>query len=370
MNCCILFSTNEGIAFKKIIFTLCFIDYPKLDFIPVKFYRKLLFPLVPLYYAVTWMRNTCYDIGIKKSISFDFPVICVGNLSVGGTGKTPMIEYLIQLLKDDYSLATLSRGYKRKTKGFQLATDKSSAETLGDEPFQFYSKFNKNILVAVDADRVNGINTLKAINKSLEVVLLDDAFQHRRVKAGLNILLSTYDNIFTKDFLLPAGNLREPISGAVRANIIIITKCPTDLSTIEKDNIIKQINPLKHQSVFFSSIDYTDKVLSFNSSKPLESFKDFTLVTGIANAKPLVAFLKRKQLKFEHLNFKDHYDFTENDIENLTKKELIITTEKDFMRLQKFSLLKEKLFYLPIKVNISDASKFNDLIKAFIKSKS
>lgn len=331
--------------------------------------RKLLFPFVPVYYAITSIRNICYDLGIKKSVSFDFPVICVGNLSVGGTGKTPMIEYLIRLLKYDYKVATLSRGYKRKTKGFQLGSKASSAESLGDEPFQFYSKFKNDILVAVDENRVHGIEKLKINNTSLDIVLLDDAFQHRKVKAGFNILLTSYNHIFIKDCLLPAGNLRESASGAKRASIIVVTKCPNDLSDYEKQRITKQIHPLANQNIFFSSIDYANEVCSINSKKPLETLVEFTLVTGIADANPLVDYLKSKNLAFEHLNFKDHYDFTHSEINMLSKKECLLTTEKDFMRLKNYSILKEKLFYLPIQVDISNAGKFNDLVKAFVASK-
>jgi tetraacyldisaccharide 4'-kinase len=334
----------------------------------VKFYRKFFFPFVPVYYAVTWLRNKLYDLGFKKSVSFDFPVICVGNLSVGGTGKTPMIEYLIQLLKNDYSVATLSRGYKRKTKGFQLADINASDETIGDEPFQFYSKFKKDIQVAVDSDRVNGIETLLALKESPEIILLDDAFQHRKVKAGLNILLTTYNALFIDDFVLPAGNLREPRNGYKRAHIIVITKCPKDLDENDKNTIIKRINPLDYQRIFFSNIEYSSFVKSNEKEMSLVELNAFTLVTGIANAQPLVDFLKEKKLKFEHINFQDHYDFLASDIDELSRKNLIITTEKDFMRLQSFSSLKEKLFYLPITVNISESDKFNALIKQFVTS--
>lgn len=334
----------------------------------MKFYRKLFFPFVPVYYSVTWLRNKLYDLGIKKSVSFDFPVVCVGNLSIGGTGKTPMIEYLIKLLKNDYSVATLSRGYKRKTKGFQLADLNATSESIGDEPFQFFSKFKDDIQVAVDSDRVNGIIRLISLKKSPEIILLDDAFQHRRVKAGLNILLTTYDALFVDDFVLPAGNLREPRRGYKRANIVVVTKCPKRLNETDKIRIIKRIKPSGFQNVFFSSIEYSDTIKSIGNEKKLESLNRFTLVTGIANAKPLVDFLKEKQLKFEHLNFQDHHDFSDSDIEELNKRELIITTEKDFMRLQKYNSLKEKLFYLPIAVNISESDKFNFLVKEFAQS--
>ncbi|SFD16238.1 tetraacyldisaccharide 4'-kinase [Algibacter pectinivorans] len=326
--------------------------------------RKLLFPIVPIYFLVTWLRNKLYDFGIKKSKSYDLPIICVGNLSAGGTGKTPMIEYLIRLLKDDYKVATLSRGYKRKTEGFQLANKEATADTIGDEPFQFYTKYKGSVLVAVDANRQHGIEMLQ--NDKPDVILLDDAYQHRKVSAGFKILLTTYANPFFKDIVLPTGNLREPRRGMLRADVIVVTKCPKGLSASEKSNIIKRINPKTHQDVFFSSIDYAEFVIAANKTEVIESLGHFTLVTGIANAKPLVNYLNEKNLNFEHLNFKDHYNFTLNDIENLAQKELIVTTEKDYMRLKQYDSLKEKLFYLPITVHVDNAAKLNTLVKTFV----
>lgn len=334
----------------------------------MNFIRNILLPFVPLYHFVTWVRNKLYDLGVKKSSSYAFPVICVGNLSVGGTGKTPMIEYLINLLKKDYRVATLSRGYKRVTHGFQLANKDSDVETIGDEPFQFYSKFKNDVIVAVDADRNNGIRNLKSIENSPEVILLDDAFQHRKIKAGLNILLTTYSNPYFNDFTLPTGNLREPKSGAKRADIIIVTKCPDNLSAVKKLAIIKKIKPKKHQQVFFSSIKYSNKVFSETDFKEIKELHKFTLVTGIANALPLVSFLKNQHLDFEHLNFKDHYTFTQNDIDYLNGKALIITTEKDFMRLKQYESLKSKLYYLPIEVVIDKEASFNKTIKGYLKN--
>lgn len=327
--------------------------------------RKILFPIVPIYYLITWFRNKLYDSGIKKSTSHNLPVVCVGNLSVGGTGKTPMIEYLIKVLKEDYKVATLSRGYKRKTEGYQLADNNATAESIGDEPFQFYSKFKDEITVAVDSDRRNGIENLKQQNPG--VILLDDAFQHRKVKAGLNILLTTYANPYFKDIVLPTGDLREPKSGAKRADIIVVTKCPNNLSEKEKAKIIKRITPNANQYVFFSAIAYSEMLFSAEKSKSIDDLNNFTLVTGIANASPLVDFLKSKNLNFQHLNFKDHHDFTKEDISVFEKKELIVTTEKDFMRLKQYDALKHKLFYIPISISIDDAPKINELIRDFVK---
>ncbi|NOY46666.1 MAG: tetraacyldisaccharide 4'-kinase, partial [Chlorobi bacterium] len=198
--------------------------------------RKILFPIVPIYQSVTWLRNWCFDKHIFKSKVYNFPIICVGNLSVGGTGKTPMIEYLLRLLKENYNVATLSRGYKRNTKGFQIANENSSALTIGDEPYQFHQKFT-DIVVSVDSDRQNGIAELQKMEQSPDIILLDDAFQHRKVKAGFNILLTTYDNLYINDFSLPTGNLREPKSGAKRADVIVVTKCPNTISNDDKNRI-------------------------------------------------------------------------------------------------------------------------------------
>lgn len=334
----------------------------------MKLIRKILFPLTPIYYAVTGLRNKLYDLGVKISTSYNFPVICVGNLSVGGTGKTPMIEYLIRLLKDDYDLATLSRGYKRKTKGFQLANENATAESIGDEPFQFYTKFHNDIMVAVDSNRKNGIDKLRSSKPFPQVVLLDDAFQHRRVKAGYNILLTTYSNPYYKDFVLPTGDLREPRNGARRADIIIVTKCSEDLNDDIKDTIRAKINPEENQHVFFSYIAYADELISATSKIKIQNLSAFTLVTGIANPKPLIAFLEKKALKFEHLSFKDHHEFSKHDIADLEKKEFIVTTEKDFMRLKQYESLRHKLFYLPITVRIDNETKFNKLIKDFVNA--
>ena len=309
-----------------------------------------------------------YDLGIKKSTHFNFPVICVGNLSVGGTGKTPMIEYLIRLLKDEKYVATLSRGYRRKTEGFKLADATDSAESIGDEPFQFYNKFGDSVLVAVDAHRVNGINKLQALTKAPDVILLDDAFQHRKVKAGLNILLTTYSNPFFCDLVLPTGDLREPKVGAKRANIIVVTKCPTNLNHSDKAFFIRNMNLKPFQTVFFSSIVYSNTLVSVSKTLNLDELNRFTLITGIANASTLVDFLKSKDLQFEHLNFGDHHDFTQDEIKAFEAKELIVTTEKDFMRLKQYDSLSEKLFYLPITVLISEPEKFNKLILDFVES--
>lgn len=331
----------------------------------MKFIRIILFPFVPIYFFVTWFRNLAYDKGWFKSMSYDFPVICVGNLSAGGTGKTPMVEYLIRLLKDKTKLATLSRGYGRKTKGFLLAEDNITVTELGDEPFQFYHKFKGEISVAVDEDRQHGIAALRTLKSKPEVVILDDAFQHRKVKVGYNILLTTYANLYVDDFVLPTGNLREPKKGAKRANIIVVTKCPELLSQEEKEAIVLKLKPKVYQHVFFSHIGYNDSVLNETQKVGLKALKSFTLVTGIANAKPLVNYLKSQQLDFNHIEFKDHHNFTADDVKKLSKLERIVTTEKDYMRLKNEDLLKDKLYFLPIITVIDNSDNFDALVKEF-----
>lgn len=334
----------------------------------MKLLRYLLWPVVPIYYLVTWLRNKCFDWGILASTSYDFPVICVGNLSVGGTGKSPMIEYLIRLLKPNYQVATLSRGYKRQTEGFILADENATAKSIGDEPFQFFKKFG-GIMVSVDADRVEGISKLTALPNPPEVILLDDAFQHRKVKAGFNILLTAFDDRYTKDILLPTGNLREPRRGARRADVIVVTKCPEHISEEKKQKIINEIQPLSHQEVFFAHIAYAKSVKNNREEIPLADLKNrqFALVTGIANPGPLLDYLNSLDLQFEHLKFKDHHDFTSSEIAFLKQKPLIITTEKDMVRLQPHFTEGKGLYYLPIEIQMDRPSEFDTLISRFIE---
>ncbi len=334
----------------------------------MKLLRKIFFPFVPIYYLVTSSRNKLFDLNVLKSKSYNLPVICVGNLSVGGTGKSPMIEYLVRLLQDKNTLATLSRGYKRNTSGFKLADDTTKVDEIGDEPFQFHQKF-KEILVAVDEYRQHGIEKLLKLKDAPDVILLDDAYQHRKVKAGLNILLTTYSNLYIDDYVLPTGNLREPRSGAKRANIVVVTKCPSDLDENDKSRIKSKLKLNDNQSLFFSSIAYEDSIVNDGETPTVSELKgkNFTLVTGIANAQPLVEYLKSNDLNFEHLNYKDHYNFTDEDLEILNKRRLVITTEKDFVRLNN-QFDNAKLFYLPIKVKIDNADEFNKLVKQFVVS--
>lgn len=331
----------------------------------MKLLRIILFPAVPIYYLVTSVRNWLYNKGIKSSKSYDVPIICVGNLSTGGTGKSPMIEYLIRLLKGDYSIATLSRGYKRITEGFVLADEEATADTIGDEPYQFFKKF-EDIKVAVDGNRKNGIQQLMNSKQEPEVILLDDAFQHRKVKAGFNILLTAYYNLYSSDIVLPTGNLREPRSGAKRADVIVVTKCPVDLTDSEKSEITSKLKVNSTQKLFFSHISYSEVIISKKNSLKLNEIGKFTLVTGIANSTPLVEFLNNKGMVFDHIEYPDHYSFRQKDIEILSSKEFILTTEKDFVRLSDNEDLQSILYYLPIHLEIDKNREFDLMIQDFI----
>ena len=334
--------------------------------------RKILFPFAILYGFITGIRNFLFDKGILNSYFFDIPIVAVGNLSVGGTGKTPQIEYLIRLLSPKYKVATLSRGYKRKSEGFVLADSNSNAEIIGDEPFQFYKKFS-TIQVAVDANRKNGIDQLLSQNIKPEVILLDDAFQHRKVKAGFYILLTSYGDLYSDDFMLPTGNLRESRSGAKRANLIIVTKCPATLSLDEQNKIKAKLNLDLNQELYFSYINYDDSIYSENESVAVSEIKNSEklLLAGIAKPEPFFEHLKSKNE--ECLTFSDHHHFSEKDIleiENKANNKIIITTEKDFVRL-KGSLYKEQLFYLPIRSSfISRSEKFDKTIINYVESSS
>lgn len=337
-------------------------------FVTVKILRKIAIVLVPLYWLLTWLYHRSFDWGLLKSKSFDYPIICVGNMVVGGTGKTPMIEYLIDNLRPHFTVATLSRGYKRTSKGFVLADDTSNAESIGDEPFQFYKK-HKNLIVAVDENRQRGINNLLNLENKPQVILLDDAFQHRKVKAGFNILLTAFDDLYANDILLPTGNLREPITGAKRAQIIVVTKCPPQLSETQKLEIERKLRLQAHQTIYFSSIIYSENLINQQTELSLENLKSsaFTLVTGIANPKPLVDFLKGKDLEFEHLSYSDHHQFTDEEIKLLETKKIVVTTEKDFVRLQPKVSSKQCLYYLPISVALQNDATFNNTIETYVK---
>jgi tetraacyldisaccharide 4'-kinase len=336
----------------------------------MNFLRKLLYPISIIYNLITSIRNWLFDIGIIKSYTYQIPVIVVGNLSVGGTGKTPQIEYLIRLLSYNYQVAVLSRGYKRQSKGFVLANKNSNAKMLGDEPFQYFEKF-KNTIIAVDSDRNNGINKLLALDNKPNLILLDDALQHRKVNADFKILLTCYGDLYANDIVLPAGNLRENRLVANRANLIIVTKCPKNISEIEQTKIKNKLKIKPNQQLFFSFIDYDDCVYNNSDSIKLNEIKtqQKTIVVGIAKPKPFVEHIQSN--KDLIMIYPDHHEFSDNEIKNIETKSIgkkIITTEKDYVRL-KNSELKQQLFYLPIQTKfVSNQVVFDTIIFDFIKN--
>ena len=319
--------------------------------------RFLLLPFAILYGLGVRLRHFLYDRGWLSSKRYPFPILCVGNLAVGGTGKTPMVEYLVRLLGQE-QVAVLSRGYRRKTKGFFLADDSATAMTLGDEPYQYHRKFPR-ATVAVCESRQEGIERLLE-NPHFKYIILDDAFQHRKVQAGTILLLTSYDKLYTQDFLLPVGSLRDIRSRARKAQIIIVTKCP-ELTQAEQEKIIQQLKPLPSQKVYFTTIAYSERVYSHEDSQALKDFiaTPFTLVTGIANPTPLVDFLEKQGASFEHLAYSDHHHFSNRELELLRQKGCILTTEKDYVRLEGAL---PTLYYLPIETQFLNDQRliFND----------
>jgi tetraacyldisaccharide 4'-kinase len=319
--------------------------------------RFLLLPFAILYGLGVRLRHFLYDRGWLSSKRYHFPIVCVGNLAVGGTGKTPMVEYLVRLLGQE-QVAILSRGYRRKTRGFVLADDSATAMTLGDEPYQYHRKFPR-ATVAVCESRQEGIERLLE-NPHFKYIILDDAFQHRKVQAETNLLLTSYDKLYTQDFLLPVGSLRDIRSRAHKAQIIIVTKCP-ELTQTEQEKIIQQLKPLPSQKVYFTTIAYSDRVYSHEDSQALKDFiaTPFTLVTGIANPTPLVDFLEKQGASFEHLAYSDHHHFSNRELELLRQKGRILTTEKDYVRLEGAL---STLYYLPIETQFLNDQRliFND----------
>jgi tetraacyldisaccharide 4'-kinase len=342
--------------------------------------RMLLFPFSLLYYLGIWIRNRCYDKNIFKSSSFNLPIICVGNLAVGGTGKSPMVEYLVRLLKDEFQVATLSRGYKRKTKGYALANERSTALEIGDEPMQFHLKF-PDVAVSVGEERLVAIPQLLHDRPDTKVIILDDAFQHRVIRAGLNILLVDCGNLFTRDWYLPTGDLRDEKNSYKRAEIIIITKNDPSLSPDDRDGVVKEIQPLAHQQVFFSTIYYGIPYhIITREKKEISGDLEVLLVTGIANPAPLKKLLQDAAAAYYQLSYDDHHIFTIDDLKEIITRyedinagtKIIVTTEKDAVRLSKFeNQLKDLPFFvIPIEHRFlfNQASAFDNAIKAFIRN--
>ena len=340
--------------------------------------RWLLFPFSVLYGSAVYVRNFLFDKKILQSVTFHLPIICVGNLSVGGTGKTPMVEYLVQLLQNKYELGTISRGYKRKTRGYYLADAKTTAMELGDEPFQFHRKFPK-ISVAVGEERIIAVPHLLQDRPNTQVIILDDAFQHRWIKAGFNILLTAFDSLFTNDFLLPAGNLRDQRSSSGRAEVIVVTKCPPELSLSEKKTIAEKISFGNGRSIYFTTLQYGE-LYHFSTGKT-NVFKlndEVLVVSGIANPKPFIQHIALNTKKTYPLIFSDHHLFSNKDADTIRNKfdeikaenKIIVTTEKDAAKLIQFedSLQQLPLYVLPVKHQFlfDEGIQFDYLVTNFI----
>ena len=354
------------------------------DFIKI---NRWLQPLSWFYGLGVRFRNTLFETGFLKSRSFSIPVISVGNITVGGTGKTPHVEYLIRLLQDHSRVAVLSRGYKRKSHGFQIANESSTARTIGDEPFQMKQKFPK-VIVAVDKNRVHGIEALNQKYQDIDVILLDDAFQHRYVKPGINILLVDYHRLIIYDTLLPAGRLREPLTGKNRADMVIITKCPKDLKPMEYRVITKAMDLYPYQQIFFTTLEYGELTPLFKKEAPtvnLDKLKDHNvlLLTGIASPRQMKEDLTPVVSKLSMLSFPDHHAFSQKDIEQISSEfaklpspKCIITTEKDaarFIGLEGLSNeIKENIYILPVRIKfmLNQEEKFNENIIGYVRKNS
>jgi len=355
------------------------------DFIKI---NEWLLPLSALYGVGVRVRNELFELGLLKQRSFDIPVISVGNITVGGSGKTPHVEYLIRLLKDKTKVAVLSRGYKRKSRGFVLADADTTMDQIGDEPYQMKKKF-PDIYVAVDKNRCEGIDMLTddSVAKGTDVVLLDDAYQHRYVVPGINILLIDYHRLIIYDKLLPAGRLREPQEGKARADIVIITKCPHDLKAINYRVLTKAMNLYPYQDLFFTTLEYCKLKGLFKPEKTMEldELKDrhVLLLTGIASPKQMVVDLTPKVNDIEQMAFGDHHRFRQKDVEKINNlfesmpsPKMIITTEKDAARLENVEGLsdevRDNIFVLPIKVAfmLGEKEKFDNKIISYVRKNS
>ena len=343
--------------------------------------KRLLLPISLLYSFVLFLRHKLYDWKILKSKSYNIPNICVGNLNLGGTGKTPHIEYLIRLLSDKYDTAVLSRGYGRKTQGYLLANDTHTHNDIGDEPLQYFTKFN-NIKVAVDESRCEGMERLFQENNPPQVVLLDDAYQHRKIKPGLNILLTDYYSLYSDDHLVPAGNLRDIKKAAQRAEIIVVTKSPNVITPYYRRDVENKLKPLPHQKVFYSYIEYLDfqPLSKISHEMDIKEAKTVLLLCGIANTYSLEDHIKRKYNTISKIKFNDHHNFTEKDVDMIIEKynntigknKVIVTTEKDAMRLINTSFINKfddiPVFTIPIKIKFhkEEGTSFDDEILKYI----
>lgn len=347
----------------------------------------LLYPLSTLYGGLLHIRNKFYDWNLFKSTKFSLPIISVGNLALGGTGKTPHTEYLIRLLQEDFNIATLSRGYKRKSNGFYLANTNSTVDEIGDEPLQYKLKFQK-INVAVDEKRVRGVEQIKKNAPETNLIILDDAFQHRAISPGMNILITEHNNLYVNDSVIPSGRLREWEKGSERADIIIVSKTNPDISSKEKADIIIKLNPKHHQHVFFSHVKYGEispfTLAAKEFPNSISNNNHILLLTGIAKPTPLFNFLKEIYTSINHIQFPDHHNYKQADIDQIIKQfnniagnnKFIISTEKDIMRLSLPETLNQlqhiPIFYIPIEIyfNGNDQMEFdNQIIEYVTKNK-
>lgn len=342
--------------------------------------RMLLFPFSLIYALIIFLRNRLYDRNVFNSTTFNLPLICVGNLSVGGTGKSPMVELMVKNLKHKYRIAVLSRGYKRKTKGYALANENSTALEIGDEPMQFHVKF-PDVAIAVGEQRIVAIPQLLQDRPATQAIILDDAFQHRAITAGLNILLTDYNNLYTRDWFLPTGDLRDEPQSARRASVIVVTKCPADLPQEERESIIKELRPKAHQRVFFATLRYDLPYhIVQKNIRPITQEDEVLLVTGIANPRSLKQYMLDYSKTYYEMSYGDHHIFTIDDLREIrnkfsqmsAEKKIIVTTEKDAVRLVKFEQeLREFPFYvLPIGHHFlfGEAQSFIDIIGNFIST--
>ena len=338
------------------------------------FWRKLLAPVSLIWWIVTTFRNIFYNIKVFPVKKFKKPIIVVGNLAVGGTGKTPHTLYVLDLLRNNFRVASLSRGYGRKTSGFIVANYDSNARQIGDEPMIFFNRFKNRIVVSVGESRVDAIDRLLKRFR-LDAIVLDDAFQHRALQAGFYILLTDYNNRYSKDYLMPMGSLRESRRGANRANVIIVTKCPENLSEEEKAEIKQELKIKKNQYLFFSTIKYDEELKHIDFDISVSEMRNYNvlLITGIAKSEGLEKYIKENSQTVRHLKYPDHYDFRRSDIEDvagafesMAEPKMIVTTEKDYMKLRHEHRIVRNLYYLPISVEIDQPEKFNHIILSYV----
>jgi tetraacyldisaccharide 4'-kinase len=346
-----------------------------------------LYPAALVYGLITGLRNFLYNVGILNSVEFQLPVICVGNITVGGTGKTPHTEYLVELLRKKFKVATLSRGYKRKTRDFRIASSSSLVRDIGDEPLQIFRKFPE-VLVAVDINRVHGVKMIIKERPETEVIILDDGFQHRSITPGFTILLSDFGRLIVRDHMMPYGSLRESKVNMRRSDVILITKCPENITPIQRRLIVKEVDKAPYQNLYFTSFIYKAPLPVFEND-PEKSELDLAecagsgivLVTGIANPTPLKELLNKTFDEIIHISYSDHHNFKEKDIIEISSayndlkspKKYLFTTEKDAVRLREFTNIAEPVrsafFYIPVGIDFlnDDKDEFDNLIIDYVR---